>query len=60
MEKPVYRFYYWATSFNYWKDDSNDSMLVIMNKLTIIVYYKPVKVIINTPGLAKIIIEAIY
>ena len=39
-----------------WKGDSYDSILVIVNRLTKIVYYKPVKVIINALGLAEIII----
>ena len=42
-----------------WKGDSYDSILVIVNRLTKMVYYKPVKVTINAPGLAKVIINVI-
>ena len=40
-----------------WKGDSYNSILVIVDRLTKIVYYKPVKVTINAPGLAKVIID---
>ena len=43
-------------SANYWKDDSYNSILVIVNRLTKMVYYKPVKVTIDILGLAKMII----
>ena len=42
-----------------WKGDSYDSILVIIYWLTKMVYYKPVKVTINAPGLAKVIIDVI-
>ena len=42
-----------------WKRDSYDSILVIVDRLTKIAHYKPVKVTINTPGLAKIIINIV-
>ena len=42
-----------------WKGDNYDSILVIVNQLIKMVYYKPVKVIINTPGLAKVIIDIV-
>ena len=42
-----------------WKEDSYDSILVTVNWLTKMVYYKPVKVTINAPGLAKIIIDVV-
>ena len=42
-----------------WKGDSYDSILVIVNRLTKIVYYEPVKVIIDTPGLAEVIINVL-
>ncbi len=42
-----------------WKGDSYDSMLVIVNRLTKIVHYEPVKVIIDTPGLAEVIIDVV-
>ena len=40
-----------------WKSDSYNTILVVINCLTKMVYYKLVKVIINTPRLANIIIE---
>ena len=39
-----------------WKSDSYDSILVIINRLTKMVHYKPVKVTINALGLAEVII----
>ncbi len=42
-----------------WKDDSYDSILVIVNRLTKMVYYEPVKVTINAPSLAEVIIDVI-
>ena len=42
-----------------WKGDSYDSILVIVNQLTKIIYYEPVKVTINALGLAKIIINVV-
>ena len=42
-----------------WKRDSYDLILVIVDWLTKIVYYKPVKVIIDTPGFIKVIINIV-
>ena len=42
-----------------WKGDSYESILVIVNQLTKMVYYKPIKVTINAPSLAKIIIDVV-
>ena len=42
-----------------WKGDSYDSILVIVNRLTKIVYYKLIKVTIDAPGLAEIIINVV-
>ncbi len=42
-----------------WKSDSYDSILVIVDRLTKMVYYVPVKVTINAPGLAKLIIDVV-
>ena len=42
-----------------WKRDSYNSILVIVNRLTKIVHYKPVKVTINAPGLAEVIIDVV-
>ena len=42
-----------------WKGDSYDSILVIVNRLTKMVHYKPVKITFNAPGLAKVIINVI-
>ncbi len=38
-----------------WKGDSYNSILVIIDRLTKIVYYEPIKVTINTSGLAEVI-----
>ena len=40
-----------------WKSDNYDSILVIVDRLTKMVYYKPVKVTIDAPGLAEVIID---
>ena len=40
-----------------WKQDSYNSILVIVDRLTKRVYYEPVKVTINAPGLAKVMLE---
>ncbi len=42
-----------------WKGETYNSILVIINRLTKMVYYKPVKVTIDVPGLAEVIIEAV-
>ena len=42
-----------------WKGDNYDSILVIIDRLTKMVYYKLVKVTINTSGLAKVIIDMV-
>ncbi len=42
-----------------WKGETYDSILVIVNKLTKMVHYEPVKVTIDTPGLAEVIMEAV-
>ena len=42
-----------------WKGDNYDSIFVIANWLTKMVYYKPVKVTINALDLAKVIINVI-
>ena len=42
-----------------WKGDSYDSILVIIDRLTKMVHYKLVKVTINAPGLAEVIINVV-
>ena len=42
-----------------WKGDNYNSNLIIVNQLTNMVYYKPVKVTIDAPGLAEVIIDVI-
>ena len=42
-----------------WKRDSYDSILVIVDRLTKMVHYKPVKITIHAPGLAEVIINVI-
>ena len=42
-----------------WKGDSYDSILVIINWLMKIVYYKPVKLTVNILGLAEVIIDIV-
>ena len=42
-----------------WKSDSYDSILVIVDRLTKIVHYEPVKVTIDAPGLAEVIFDVV-
>lgn len=42
-----------------WKGESYDSILIIMDRLTKIVHYELVKVTINGPGLAKVILNVV-
>lgn len=47
------------TVFTNWKKNSYNSILIIVDWLTKMVYYEPVKVTIDTPGLAEVIIDII-
>ena len=42
-----------------WKSNNYDSILVIINELTKMMHYKLVKVTIDTPGVAKVIINVV-
>ena len=42
-----------------WKGESYNSILVIVDRLTKMVHYEPVKITINAPSLAEIIIDVI-
>ena len=42
-----------------WKRESYDSILVIIDQFTKIVDYEPVKVTIDAPGLAKVILDLV-
>ncbi len=42
-----------------WKGNSYDSISVIIDQLTKMIYYKPVKVTINVPSLAEVIIDIV-
>ena len=42
-----------------WKGDNYDSILVIVNQLTKMVHYKPIKVTIDAPGLAEVILDMV-
>ena len=42
-----------------WKDDIYDSILVILDWLTKMIYYEPVNVSIDTFGLRKVILKVI-
>ena len=41
------------------KENNYNSILVIVDWFTKMVYYKPVKIIIDTPGLAEVIIDVV-
>ena len=42
-----------------WKGKSYDLILVIVDQLTKMVHYEPVKVTINAPGLAEVILDMV-
>ncbi len=42
-----------------WKNDSYDLILVIVDRFMKMVHYEPVKVTIDAPGLAKVIINMV-
>ena len=42
-----------------WKGDSYDSILVIVDRLTKMVHYEPVKVTIDAPGLVEVILDVV-
>ena len=42
-----------------YKGDSYDSILVIVDRLTKMVYYKPIKVTINALGLPEVILDVV-
>ena len=42
-----------------WKGENYDSILVIVDRLTKMVHYKPVKITIDAPGLAEVIIDVV-
>ena len=42
-----------------WKRDSYDLNLVIVDRFIKMVHYEPVKVTINAPGLAEVIIDIV-
>ena len=42
-----------------WKGESYDSILVIVDRLTKMVHYKPVKITINAPSLTEVIIDIV-
>ena len=42
-----------------WKGETYDSILVIIDRPTKMVHYKPVRVTIDAPGLAEVIIDVV-
>ena len=42
-----------------WKGESYDSILVIVDRLTKMVYYEPVKITIDATGLAEVLIDVV-
>ena len=59
MEGPLDGFCHWITDLNQLESDSYDFILVIVDRLTKLVHYEQVKVTINTPGLAEVIIDVV-
>ena len=46
-----------SSLFSHWKDNNYNSILIIIDQLITMVHYKLVKVTINTPRLAKVMID---
>ncbi len=42
-----------------WKSDSYNSILVIVDRLTKMVYYEPVKITIDALGLVEVIVDVV-
>ena len=42
-----------------WKDENDDSILVIIDKFTKMIYYKPMKITIDIPGLLEVMIDIV-
>ncbi len=42
-----------------WKYDSNDLILIIIKRVTKMVHYELVKIMIDVPGLAEVIIDIV-
>ena len=42
-----------------WKDDSYDFILVIIDRFTKMMHYEPVKITIDTLGLAEVILNVV-
>ncbi len=59
MERPINGFVTGLRISTNWKSDTYDSILVIIDRLTKIVHYEPVKVTIDAPGLAEVILDVI-
>ena len=45
--------------FTNWKGDNYDSILLVIDRLTKMVHYELVKITINAPGLAEVIIDEV-
>ncbi len=59
MERPINRFVTGLLISTNWKGDTYDSILVIIDRLTKMVHYEPVKVTIDALGLTEIILDVV-
>ena len=59
LERFIDGFCHWSINFDRLEGDSYNSILIIVDWLTKIVYYKPVKISIDAPGLAEVIINIV-
>lgn len=59
MERLIFEFVTGLSISTYWKDKIYASILIIVDWLIKMVYYKPVMVIIDTPALAEVIITVV-
>ena len=57
LKKFINKFCHQVTNFDGLEKNNYDSILIIIDRLTKMVYYKPVKITINTSDLAEIIIN---
>ena len=59
MERPINRFVIGLLISTNWKGDNYNSILVIVDQLIKMIYYEPVRVIIDALGLAKVILDVV-
>lgn len=59
LERPIAIFRHRTAISSNWKGETYDSILVIADRLTKMEHYEPVKVTIDAPALAEVIIDVV-